>query len=244
MTPDQIDVIGQWAASQLYKGESWERINAKLRDFPAAIVNALPLVLKLKGTAKTGADLLGPPVDVIPEGLVERIIEAGEELLRAEKETAEIPEATGIEALISGMLGDAVKDAARRIEFGMGRTMEAPELERLLQRDIAERQAVCRKRYGQELAVNDAPLIARLQHAYEEALDLPMYAEWAAQALPDERKAAAMRGDAEVMAILELMDALRDAIIPDCLMAAAFLRGVIEVIAKEPLQLENGEVVR
>ena len=156
----------------------------------------------------------------------------------------EIPEATGIEAIISGMLGDAVKEAARRIGFRMERQIGEVEVERLLQRDIAKRQAVCREEYGQELAANDAPLLARLQHAYEEALDLPMYAEWAAQALPDTLTACELPDDAEKMAILELMDVLRNVIIPDVLRAAAYLRGVIQVIGESPLQLGNGEVVR
>ena len=164
--------------------------------------------------------------------------------MNADSTNQSVPEATGIEALISGMLGDAVKEAARRIGFRMERQIEGEELERLLQRDIAERQAVCRKRYGQELAANDAPLRERLQHAYEEALDLPMYAEWAAQALPDTLTACDLPDDAEKMAILELMDVLRNVIIPDVLMAAAYLRGVIQVIGQSPLQLGNGEVVR
>ncbi len=159
-------------------------------------------------------------------------------------EVGQWPEPTGIEALISEMLGDAVQEAARRIGFRMEREIGAGQLERLLQRDIAVRQAECREQYGQELAANPAPLLERLQHAYEEALDLPMYAEWAAQALPDTLTACALPDDAEKMAVLELMDVLRNVIIPDCLRAAAYLRGVIRVIGEKPLQLGGGEVVR
>lgn len=48
----------------------------------------------------------------------------------------------------------------------------------VLCREIAERQQLGIRKYGQELAENPAPLQARLRHALEEALDLAVYARW------------------------------------------------------------------
>lgn len=45
--------------------------------------------------------------------------------------------------------------------------------------DIAKRQRMGKKKYGQELADNHAGLYDRIQHAYEEALDLALYLKWA-----------------------------------------------------------------
>ena len=44
--------------------------------------------------------------------------------------------------------------------------------------DIARRQQMGVKKYGTQLADNPAGEIERLQHAYEEALDLANYLKW------------------------------------------------------------------
>jgi len=52
--------------------------------------------------------------------------------------------------------------------------------------DIAKRQAVGLVKYGQTLAENPADYRARLQHAYEEALDMAVYLKWALKKLDEE----------------------------------------------------------
>ena len=54
----------------------------------------------------------------------------------------------------------------------------ATGIEALVCADIAQRQALGIKKYGHQLADNPAPQRARLQHAYEEALDLANYLRW------------------------------------------------------------------
>lgn len=44
--------------------------------------------------------------------------------------------------------------------------------------DIAARQSLGVKKYGTTLADNPAGRLERLQHAYEEALDLACYLKW------------------------------------------------------------------
>lgn len=46
-------------------------------------------------------------------------------------------------------------------------------------KDIAERQQLGLRKYGVTLADNPAQLRDKLQHAYEEALDLANYLKWA-----------------------------------------------------------------
>ena len=52
--------------------------------------------------------------------------------------------------------------------------------------DIAQRQALGKKKYSTELALNPADLRARLQHAYEETLDHGAYLKWAIGKLDQE----------------------------------------------------------
>ena len=52
--------------------------------------------------------------------------------------------------------------------------------------DIAARQTLGLRKYGQSLAENEAHLIERLQHAYEECLDQAIYLRWAMQKLRTE----------------------------------------------------------
>lgn len=56
--------------------------------------------------------------------------------------------------------------------------MSATGIEAAVCADIAERQKMGRKKYGMTLAKNKARRVARLQHAYEEALDLAVYLKW------------------------------------------------------------------
>lgn len=56
-------------------------------------------------------------------------------------------------------------------------------IEALVCADIAARQQVGLKKYGQTLADNPAELHARLQHAYEECLDQACYLKWAMEAI-------------------------------------------------------------
>ena len=57
--------------------------------------------------------------------------------------------------------------------------MNATGIEAEVCRDIAERQRIGKVKYGQELADNNASLTERLQHAYEESLDMAVYLKWA-----------------------------------------------------------------
>ncbi len=56
-------------------------------------------------------------------------------------------------------------------------------IEALVCADIAARQMVGLKKYGQTLADNPAELHARLQHAYEECLDQACYLKWAIESI-------------------------------------------------------------
>jgi len=56
--------------------------------------------------------------------------------------------------------------------------MKATGIEALVCEDIARRQGVGIKKYGTTLADNPAGRLERLQHAYEEALDLAAYLKW------------------------------------------------------------------
>lgn len=55
---------------------------------------------------------------------------------------------------------------------------EATGIEKMVCDDIASRQAVGIKKYGTTLEGNPAGRLERLQHAYEEALDLAGYLRW------------------------------------------------------------------
>ncbi len=59
------------------------------------------------------------------------------------------------------------------------RTIAVTGIEAMVCEDIAARQQMGIKRYGQQLVDNPAAHIERLQHAYEEALDLANYLKWA-----------------------------------------------------------------
>lgn len=52
-------------------------------------------------------------------------------------------------------------------------------IEAMVCEDIAARQQMGIKKYGTSLADNPAAHVERLQHAYEEALDLANYLKWA-----------------------------------------------------------------
>lgn len=56
--------------------------------------------------------------------------------------------------------------------------MNATGIEAEVCRDIAERQRIGKIKYGHELADNNATLTERIQHAYEESLDMAVYLKW------------------------------------------------------------------
>jgi hypothetical protein len=56
--------------------------------------------------------------------------------------------------------------------------MSATGIEAMVCEDIARRQGLGIEKYGTTLADNPAGRIERLQHAYEEALDLACYLKW------------------------------------------------------------------
>lgn len=79
--------------------------------------------------------------------------------------------------------GDKPNDGSA-IWIGMpGRRVEGVEAD--VCRDIAARQAVGLRKYGRLLSENPAQHRERLQHAYEEALDLACYLKWAMSQLPE-----------------------------------------------------------
>jgi len=96
---------------------------------------------------------------------------------RAEEGAKAYPPATGIEAKVcqwtknAGERGQVSSDAAW-----------------IICREIAARQRLGVKKYGQTLADNHAPIRARLRHALEEALDLSVYSQWAVDGGPAERE--------------------------------------------------------
>lgn len=59
------------------------------------------------------------------------------------------------------------------------RTIAVTGIEAMVCEDIAARQQMGIKKYGTTLADNPAAHVERLQHAYEEALDLANYLKWA-----------------------------------------------------------------
>jgi hypothetical protein len=83
------------------------------------------------------------------------------------------PVATGIEAMVCQRL---------RARNAHDADMELTDI---ICREIAARQRLGVTKYGTTLADNPAPLKARMRHALEEALDLAVYARWAAQAAVD-----------------------------------------------------------
>jgi hypothetical protein len=87
----------------------------------------------------------------------------------AEEGRKAYPVATGIEAMVCQRL---------RARNAHDADMELTDI---ICREIAARQRLGVAKYGAELADNPAPLKARLRHALEEALDLAVYARWAAQ---------------------------------------------------------------
>jgi hypothetical protein len=60
-------------------------------------------------------------------------------------------------------------------------------IEKLVCEDIAKRQAVGIAKYRTTLADNPASRLERLQHAYEEALDMACYLKWEIERTKDER---------------------------------------------------------
>lgn len=54
----------------------------------------------------------------------------------------------------------------------------ASGIEALVCADIAKRQDIGLRKYGMTLENNPAKRLERLQHAYEESLDLPVYLRW------------------------------------------------------------------
>ena len=87
----------------------------------------------------------------------------------AEEGAKAYPPATGIEAMVCERLRMRTAHDADK------------ELTDIICREIAVRQRLGMAKYGQHLADNPAPLKARMRHALEEALDLAVYARWAAQ---------------------------------------------------------------
>jgi hypothetical protein len=79
------------------------------------------------------------------------------------------PPATGIEAMVCEQLRRRTAPDADK------------ELTDIICREIAMRQRIGVAKYGATLADNPSPLKARMRHALEEALDLAVYARWAAQ---------------------------------------------------------------
>ncbi len=87
----------------------------------------------------------------------------------AEEGAKAYPPATGVEAMVCQRLRER-----RAHDADM-------ELTDIICREIAVRQRMGVAKYGTSLADNPAPLKARMRHALEEALDLAVYARWAAQ---------------------------------------------------------------
>lgn len=57
--------------------------------------------------------------------------------------------------------------------------MDYPQgIEKLVAEDITKRQQLGHSKYGQMLTENPAGRRERIQHAYEEALDLAIYLRW------------------------------------------------------------------
>lgn len=83
------------------------------------------------------------------------------------------------------MIEDPAEDGQEPIPLAQPRsTTHSPKMiavtgiEAQVCQDIARRQQMGIKKYGTQLADNPAGEIERLQHAYEETLDLANYLKW------------------------------------------------------------------